>query len=134
MQAVATSAAASVTANYHDVYFDYSTNFRPYVETPWFSSQYLTDDIVQPFTLATPFAGGNSASLTVNLWSLTTDPNNASPDHALQVLVNGLLAGKTTWTGGGKLMQLNFTIPANTLKQSSANTIELVTPALPNVS
>ena len=133
-KSVATSAATSVTANYHDVYFDYSTNFRPYVETPWFSSQYLTDGTDQPFTLATPFASGNSASLSVNVWSLTTDPNNASPDHALQVLVNGQPAGQTTWTGGGKLMQLSFTIPAGVLNSSSTNTIELVTPTLPNVT
>jgi hypothetical protein len=133
-QSAATSAAASVTANYHDVYFDYSTNFRPYVETPWFSSQYLTDGTDQPFTLATPFASGNSVSLAANVWSLTTDPNGASPDHALQVLVNGQPAGQMAWTGGGKLMQLSFTIPAGVLNPSSTNTIELVTPTLPNVT
>ena len=85
--------------------------------------------------MRTPFAKQQcSASLSVNVWSLTTDPNGASPDHALQVLVNGQPAGQTTWTGGGKLMQLSFTIPAGVLNSSSTNTIELVTPTLPNVT
>ena len=84
-----TSAPATVTATYHDVYFDFSTNFRPYNYPPWFSAQYLTDGTDQSFTLGTPGAGSNAATLTVNLWSLTTDPNGASPDHALQVVVNG---------------------------------------------
>src|SRR5207245_142996 len=29
---------ASVTASYHDVYFDYNNAFRPYTFAPWFSS------------------------------------------------------------------------------------------------
>jgi len=65
---------------------------------------------------------------------MTTDPNNASPDHALQVLINGQPAGQTTWIGGNKSMLLSFAIPAGVLSASGANTIELVTPALPNVA
>ncbi len=117
-----------VTAEFNDVYFDF--DLRPYNYAPWFSQKYLTQGTTQTFALETPGALPNSATLTVNVWSLTE--SSASPDHALQVLVNGQPAGQTQWDGGGKMMQLVFTVPAGVL-QNGANQIALVTPALNGV-
>src|SRR5204863_2185635 len=61
---------------------------------------------------------------TVNAWSLNES------DHALQVAVNGLLAGEARWNGGGKMLALSFQIPSGALL-AGANTIELITPAIP---
>ncbi len=105
------------------MYFDYS--LRPYNYPPWFSSQYLTSGTDQSFTLVTPSAGSSAASLTVNLWSLTQS-GTVSPDHALQVLVNGQPAGQAQWSGGGKMMQLAFQIPSGVLN-AGANQIDLIT-------
>ncbi|HLX60839.1 MAG TPA: C25 family cysteine peptidase [Planctomycetota bacterium] len=127
-----TSTPASVTASYHDVYFDYNTAYRPYTFAPWFSSQYLTDGSDQQFSLSAPFAGSGAASLTVTLWSLTSSAGAAN-DHALQVLINGQPVGQTQWSGGQKMMELTFQIPAGVLT-SGANQIELVTPVLDGVA
>ncbi len=123
------STPASVTADYLDVYFDY--NYRPYTFAPWFSNQYLTGGTTQTFSLETPFASGGTATLTVNLWSLT-DSGTGAPDHALQVLVNGQPAGQAVWSGGGKLLQLTFQVDAGVLI-AGANSIDLVTPELDGV-
>ena len=124
---VNTNTLATMETDFHDVYFDYS--LRPYNYAPWFSSQYLTDGTDRSFSIAAPSASSGPASLTVNLWSLTQS-GNASPDHALQVLVNGQPVGQAQWSGGGKMMQLTFQIPADALNAGS-NQIDLVTPALP---
>ncbi len=129
-QPVNTDSPASATASYHDVYFDY--NLRPYTFAPWFSSQYLTDGTDQSFSLDTPFAGGGPAALTVTLWSLTS-VSGVSPDHALQVVINGQPVGQTQWSGGQKLLQLSFEVPAGVLN-AGTNRIELVTPTLDGVT
>ncbi|HLX62492.1 MAG TPA: C25 family cysteine peptidase [Planctomycetota bacterium] len=121
LQAANTTAPASATTSYHDVYFDF--NYRPFTFAPWFSSQYLTDGTTQSFTINTPNASSGASALTVNLWSLT------DTDHALQVLVNGQPAGQATWTGGNTMMQLSFQMPPGGLIDGS-NQIDLVTPAL----
>ena len=121
---------ASATASYHDVYYDF--NYRPYSFPPWFSGQYLTDGSTQTFSLATPNASSGAASLIVNLWSLT-DGGGVTPDHALQVLVNGQPVGQATWTSENTMMQLSFEIASGMLV-NGANQIDLVTPALDGVS
>ncbi|HLX62940.1 MAG TPA: kelch repeat-containing protein [Planctomycetota bacterium] len=128
-QPVYAESPASVTASYHDVYYDY--NYRPYDFPPWFSGQYLTQGTDQTFSIDTPLANGSAASLVVNVWSLTQS-ETATPDHALQVLVNGQPVGQTQWSGGGKMMQLSFEIAASVLV-NGANQIDLVTPALDGV-
>ena len=128
---VQTDTATSVSTSYHDVYFDYSTAYRPFTFAPWFSSQYLTDGTDQSFSINTPLASGAPASLTVTLWSLTS-AGGVSTDHALQVLVNGQPAGQAQWSGGQKMMQLSFQLPAGVLS-AGANRIDLVTPTLPGV-
>jgi hypothetical protein len=121
---------ASVTSEYHDVYFDFS--IRPYSITPWFSSQYLINGTTQSFSIATANTSSGAALLTVNLWSLT-HTDMASPDHALQVLVNDQPAGQAVWSGGDKMLQLSFQIPPSVLRKS-ANKIDLVTPDLTGVA
>ncbi len=129
-QPVNVESPATATADYHDVYFDY--NLRPYTFPPWFSSQYLTDGTDQSFAVNTPNASSGSASLTVNLWSLT-ESETVQPDHALQVLVNGQPAGQAQWAGGGMLMQLTFQIPSGVML-AGANHVELVTPEIAGVA
>ncbi len=133
-QAVNTDTPASVTQQYHDVYFDF--NLRPYTFPPWFSSQYLSADASSgttcSFTIDTPFASSGAASLTVNLWSLTQD-SAVDSDHALQVLVNGpVQQARTVWSGGSKAMQLTFQVPSGGLNAGS-NQIDLVTPPIAGV-
>ncbi|HLX60677.1 MAG TPA: C25 family cysteine peptidase [Planctomycetota bacterium] len=129
-QAVNTQTPAAVTSTYHDVYFDFS--LRPFTFAPWFSSQYLTDGTDQSFSVSTPNASSGAASLTVNLWSLT-QVDGVSPDHALQVLVNGQPVGQATWSGGNTMMQIAFQIPSGVLT-NGANQIDLVTPTLDGVA
>ncbi len=129
---VNTDTPASVTANYHDVYYDYNVAFHPFTFTPWFSSQYLTDGTDQSFSVATPAASSAAASMTVNLWSLT-QTTGAAVDHALQVLVNGQPVGQAQWSGGGMMMQLTFQLPSGALN-AGANQVDLVTPPLDGVS
>ncbi len=98
--AVNTNTPASVTAEYTDVYFDY--NYRPYDFTPWFSSQYLTADATtrerrRASRCQHHFASSGAATLTVNLWSLTQSAT-ASPDHGLQVVINGQAVGQVVWS------------------------------------
>ncbi len=131
-QSAGTDTPSSVTVSYHDVYFDYNTAYRPYIYAPWFSSQYLTDGSDQQFALSTPFAGTGPAALTVTLWSLTS-AGSISPDHALQVVINGQPVGQAQWSGGQKMMQLTFQVPAGVLN-AGANQIDLVTPELGGVS
>lgn len=126
---------ASVTVDYHDVYFDYDNAFRPYTYAPWFSSQYLSADsatgTTQSFALNTPYASGSAAALTVNVWSLTQS-ETAPEDHALQVLVNGHPAGQAVWGGGNRMLQLTFQVPSGALK-AGENQIDLVTPPIAGV-
>ncbi len=131
-QPVNVTSPATATVAYHDVYFDYSTAYRPFTFPPWFSSQYLTDGTDQTFPLNAPLATSGPATLTVNVWSLTQSGGTAA-DHALQVLVNGQPAGQAQWSGGGKMVQLTFQIDAGILT-SGANQIDLVTPELAGVS
>ncbi len=127
--AVNASSAASVTSEFHDIYFDY--HIRPYSFEPWFSSKYLTGGTTQAFSINAPGASVEAATLTVKVWSLT-ETQGVSPDHALQVLVNGQTAGQAVWSGGNKMLQVSFQIAAGTLV-NGANTIELVTPTLDGV-
>jgi len=126
---VLNTVSATATAEYHDVYFDWS--LRPYTYPPWFSAQYLTDGSTQRFALATPEATGGEASLTLNVSSLTGG-HTVSPDHTIQAFVNGVAAGSAAWDGGGTALALNFTIPAHVLI-AGENTIDLVTPPLAGV-
>ncbi len=134
-QAVNSDTPASVTAEFHDVYFDYNNAFRPYTMAPWFSSEYLTADgttgSTQSFTINTPNASGGGAVLAVNLWSLTQS-TGALQDHALQVLVNGQAVGQAVWSGGNKMLQLTFEVPSGGLNAGD-NQIDLVTPSIPGV-
>ncbi len=125
-----TTAGDSATTQFRDVYFDYS--MRPYNYPPYFSSQYLTQDTTQNFTISAPSATDGPATLTVNLWSLTSS-DNVSPDHALQASLNGTPLGQSVWSGGGKFMTLTFEVPPNTLL-SGANSVDLTTPSLPNIN
>ncbi len=120
---------ATVTTDYHDVYFDFS--MRPYTYAPWFSSQYLTGGTAQDFTLNTPSATSGPASLTVNLWSLT-ETDGVGPDHGLQLVINGQLVGQVQWQGGNKMMQLTFLVPQGVLNDG-ANTVTLATPGIDGV-
>ncbi len=133
-QTVNTTTPATVTSEYHDVYFDY--NLRPYTFAPWFSSQYLSADAVSgttsSFSIDTPSASGGAATLTVNLWSLTENPGGGV-DHALQVMVNGTPAGEASSSGGNTMLQLTFEVPSGGLNAGS-NQIELITPAIDGVS
>ena len=128
-QPVSVDSPASVTTSYHDVYYDY--NYRPYNFPPWFSGQYLTQGTDQTFSIDTPFANGSAASLVVNVWSLTQS-DTITPDHALQVLVNGQPVGQSQWSGGGKMIQLSFEISAGALV-TGTNQVDLVTPPLDGV-
>ncbi len=132
-QTVNTDTPATVSVEYHDVYFDF--NLRPYTFPPWFSSEYLSADAAtgttQSFSVETPSASSGAGLLTVNLWSLTQS-DSVAPDHALQVLVNGQPVGQAVWTGGNKMLQLAFQVPSGVLNAGS-NQVELVTPAIPGV-
>ncbi len=116
-----TTTQSTASAEFHETYFDY--NFRPFDSAPWFSSKYLTQGTAQEFALDTPGAVQGAASLQVKLWSLTTS------GHALQVLVNGQAAGRSEWSGGEKMLQLEFNLPGGVLRDG-ANEIQLVTPEL----
>ena len=87
-----TVAPDSVTAEFHDVYFDWS--LRPYDMAPWFSSQYLTESSTQTFSIDTPNIAGGTTQVVVTLWSVTDGA------HALALAVNGQAIGQKTWTGG----------------------------------
>ncbi|HLX63441.1 MAG TPA: autotransporter-associated beta strand repeat-containing protein [Planctomycetota bacterium] len=126
-QAASNITPAFVTTSYHDIYFDY--NYRPYTFPPWFSSQYLTDGTDQIFSINTLNAIDSTASLTVNLWSLSQSESGVSPDHALIAVLNGQSLGQAQWTGGGKMISLTFSIPSGALA-GGTNQIELITPAL----
>ncbi|MEI6233066.1 MAG: C25 family cysteine peptidase [Planctomycetota bacterium] len=115
-----------VKNDYHDVYFDYG--FRPYSFEPWFSNKYLTQGSTQDFTVSLPNAVNSAANLVVNVWSLTSS-ESVTPDHGIQVLVNGRAVGEASWDGGGKMLQIAFTLPAGALK-SGDNTVSLITPTL----
>lgn len=117
---------AKAAVSFHDVYFDY--NQRPYNFPPWFSNQYLTNGSLQQFSVDTPGAVGNTAMLTLNLWSLT-QREGLPFDHALQVLVNKQPAGECVWSGGSKMMELTFRLEAGVL-HNGPNLIELVTPQI----
>ena len=119
---------ATVTHEYHDVYFDYNNGFRPFTFEPWFSSMYLTDGTTQDFTLNLPHATSGGGAMTVNVWSLTSN-GTVNPDHGLQVLINGRIAGQVQWSGGGKMMQLTFNVPSDVLN-SGDNTVSLTTPSI----
>ncbi|MCY3021776.1 MAG: C25 family cysteine peptidase [Planctomycetota bacterium] len=123
-----TSTASTVTAQFHDIYFDWA--LRPYTMPPWFSKKYLTDGSSQTFTVNLPDALPGAGQVTVKLWSFT-DHAEASPDHALQVVVNGkaISDGDTgvTWDGGGKALALTFPVDAGRFA-SGDNTIVLRTP------
>ncbi|MEI6234686.1 MAG: C25 family cysteine peptidase [Planctomycetota bacterium] len=116
----------TVTNEYHDVYFDYS--LRPYSFEPWFSSKYLTQGSSQDFNVNLTDVVSGSATMLVNLWSLTSS-DAVSPDHGIQVLVNGQAIGESSWDGVNKMLQLSFTIPADKLKTGS-NVVSLVTPTI----
>ncbi len=102
----------TVTNEYHDVYFDF--NLRPYTFAPWFSSKYLTQGSMQDFELNLPNVAGGQATLTATVWSLTAS-TDVNPDHGLQVLVNGQPVGQSAWSGGGKMEQVTFDVPAGVL-------------------
>ncbi len=121
-----TASPATAAVAYHDVYFDYT--YRPYTFAPWFSSKYLTDGSDQNFSINTPGSNGAAATLTVNLWSLT-QTEGVSPDHALQVVVNGQPCGQAVWSGGNKMMQLTFQAASGVLNDG-ANSVDLLTPEL----
>ncbi|HLX61050.1 MAG TPA: C25 family cysteine peptidase [Planctomycetota bacterium] len=128
------SAGATVTAQFHDVYFDW--NLRPYNYPPYFSSQYLTNGSTQSFTLNASGASSAAGALTVNAWSLTQSSppeGGTTNDHALNAFVNGAPVGQATWSGGGKFVAITFQIPTNVLV-SGVNQIDLVTPELSGVS
>ena len=120
-QPAALETPATVTMDYHDVYFDFS--LRPFTFAPWFSNQYLTAGSTQEFILDTPLPAGGPASLSVTLWSVTDS------EHALKLFVNGRLAGEADWSGGNKMLTLSFNLPDGVLKDG-ANQIEFVTPRL----
>ncbi|MEI6236832.1 MAG: C25 family cysteine peptidase, partial [Planctomycetota bacterium] len=61
-------------------------------------------------------------------WSLTSS-DSVNPDHGIQVLVNGQPVGEASWDGGGKMLQIAFTIPTGALKAGD-NVVSLVTPAI----
>jgi hypothetical protein len=128
-QAVNVDSPATVTAEYHDVYFDF--DYRPYNFTPWFSGQYLSGGTTQSFTLNAVDASSGAAALTVNLWSLT-ETAGLSRDHALQAFLNGQPIGQAAWSGGSKMLQLTFQIDSGLLR-AGANKIELATPELDGV-
>ncbi len=125
---VNTSSAAAVTQEFHDVYFDYNSGFRPFVIAPWFSSKYLTSGTTQNFTVNVSQVSSAPAALTVNLWSLTSSAD-FNPDHALQVTINGQTVGQAEWDGGGKMLQLTFNVPSGVLI-SGDNIVSLATPAI----
>ncbi len=126
MQPVNVTSSASVSVDYHDVYFDY--NLRPYAFAPWFSAKYLTQGTAQDFIVTLPDVSSSPATVTVNVWSLTDSPA-ISPDHALQMVVNGQTVGQTQWDGGGKMIQLTFAVPHGILR-SGENMVTLVTPTI----
>ena len=121
-----TSTLATVTRDFHEVYFDWS--LAPYTFTPWFSKQYLTDGALQSFTLDLPQCRSEAATLSVNVWTLNDSPE-FDPDHALIAVVNGVSAGRAEWDGGGRALSLSFDVPAGVLR-AGENTIELLTPDL----
>ena len=125
-----TGAPATMTQQYTDVYFDWG--LRPYNYPPYFSSQYLTSGGTASFTLNVSNASSAASSLVVNAWSLTSTPG-VSPDHALQAFVNGVAVGQAVWTGGGRFVAIAFQVPAGVFVAGN-NTVDLVTPALANVS
>ncbi|MEI6235905.1 MAG: C25 family cysteine peptidase [Planctomycetota bacterium] len=129
-QVANTETQTSAMAEFHDVYFDY--DYRPYSFAPWFSGQYLTNGTTQTFALNTPYASSGAASLTVNVWSLTSTIN-VPTDHALQVVINGHAVGQTQWNGGGKMVALSFQVPSNVLN-AGANQVQLITPELNGVN
>src|SRR5205085_1155636 len=83
------------------------------------------------FSIETPFANGDAAKLTVNVWSVTHS-ESAAPDHALQLLVNNMPVAQAQWSGGGKMIQLSFEINAGVLI-SGSNQIDLVIPNLEGI-
>ncbi len=121
-----TQSPANATLAFHDVYFDYNSNFRPFVFEPWFANQYLTASAttgsVVSEQIAAPRATNAAATLTVNVWSLT------SQAHTLQAVLNGVAIGQIDWTGGQKMLQVTFQVPPSVLTAGN-NNVELVTPA-----
>ncbi len=120
------STPSTATVDYHEVYFDF--NMRPYSFAPWFSAKYLMQGTTQQFTLDTPQASSGSATLQLNLWSLT-ETTGLDPDHGIQVTVNGTDVGQEYWAGGNRMRQFSFTVPQGVLKNGS-NTISLTTPVI----
>ncbi len=117
---VSSESPARASVDFHDVYYDFE--YRPFDFAPWFSKKYLSSGTVQDFTLDAPGAKGMTATLTLNVWSLTPG------EHALQALINGSPAGRAEWSGGGRMLELKIDVAEGMLKPG-ANVIELVTPA-----
>jgi hypothetical protein len=128
--AAGSTSLSSKTTQFHDVYFDWS--LRPYDYPPYFSKQYLTQGGTASFSMAVDYAVEGSTALTVNVWSLTST-DGVPVDHAVQAFVNGTAVGQATWGGGGRFVELTFAVPSNVL-HSGDNSIELVTPVLPDVT
>jgi len=121
---------ASVTSEYHDVYFDWA--LRPFSYPPWFSNQYLTEGVANRFSVAAPGAVGSAATMVINVWSLSNG-GAASPDHNIQAFVNSVPVGGASWSGGGMALALSFNIADGILKDGD-NVIEFVTPSIANVT
>ena len=114
--------------DFHEVYYAWSWALMPYDYPPWFSGQFLTEGSSQAFTLSTKRLSAGEGKLTVRLWSRSS-VEEANPDHGLGVTVNGVPVGYQSWDGGGKMLELTFTVPAGVLREGS-NAIELTTPVL----
>lgn len=104
---------------------------RPLQYPPWFSEKILTENSLHEFTLNLPHLLPGAGRIEIQVYSLSDQPG-VSPDHALQLFVNGVPSGEAHWDGAGEMMRLSFDVPDGTLK-SGENLIELATPSIPGV-
>jgi hypothetical protein len=83
---------------FHDLYYDSTSapSISPLVLVAISDQNAMASFAIAPGLSASP------ASLTVNLWPVTS-VENVSPDHALRAYVNGVLVGRT-WNGGGHVL------------------------------
>ncbi|MCK6470534.1 MAG: C25 family cysteine peptidase [Planctomycetes bacterium] len=125
----------TVTDRYKDVYFNFTK--KPLAYEPWISSQFLAQDGggsgLSSFTLTLPNLVAGEASLQATVFGHSDAADELGDDHALQVFVNGNLAGNVTWEA--KDGKVTFTFPnLSGVLAAGDNTVELVTPPLAGIA
>ncbi len=123
-----TEHVSTAAMDFHDVYYQWDAALMPYSYPPWFSGKFLSGGTTHEFAARLRAPADGSGKLTVVLFSQSDVPEE-DPDHSLYVTVNDSPVGSASWDGGGRMLSLTFSLPAETLRDG-VNSIVLHTPPL----